>query len=165
MCWAIFSSVPATTWSGWSSRYGPRPSNPLKFAAGISVIHSGAIAPAPRCASIANANVPIACETCAARIGAATSPAAGWIKQVRAVNGAIQGRIEWTPKGKDAVEAHEYRYVSPVFEYDDEGRVVRLLRAALTNNPNLNLPAIASAESARRPATERPPRPGAGGGA
>ena len=74
------------------------------------------------------------------------APAAGWIKQVRAVNGAIQGRIEWTPKGKDAVEAHEYRYVSPVFEYDDEGSVVRLLRAALTNNPNLNLPAIAAAE-------------------
>ena len=72
------------------------------------------------------------------------APAAGWIKQVRAVNGAIQGRIEWTPKGRDAVEAHEYRYVSPVFEYDDEGRVVRLLRAALTNNPNLNLPAISS---------------------
>ena len=69
------------------------------------------------------------------------APAAGWIKQVRAVNGAIQGRIEWTPKGKDAG-----RYVSPVFEYDDEGRVIRLLRAALTNNPNLNLPAIASAE-------------------
>ena len=84
------------------------------------------------------------------------APAAGWIKQVRAVNGAIQGRIEWTPKGKDAVEAHEYRYVSPVFEYDDEGRVVRLLRAALTNSPNLNLPAIASAESARRTAAERP---------
>jgi phage I-like protein len=73
------------------------------------------------------------------------APAAGWIKQVRAVNGAIQGRIEWTPKGKHAVEAHEYRYVSPVFEYDDEGRVVRLLRAALTNNPNLNLPAISFA--------------------
>jgi phage I-like protein len=73
------------------------------------------------------------------------APAAGWIKQVRAVNGAIQGRIEWTPKGKDAVEAHEYRYVSPVFEYDDEGCVVRLLRAALTNNPNLNLPAISFA--------------------
>ena len=84
------------------------------------------------------------------------APAAGWIKQVRAVNGVIQGRIEWTTKGKDAVEAHEYRYVSPVFEYDDEGRVVRLLRAALTNNPNLNLPAIASAESARRAAAERP---------
>ena len=82
------------------------------------------------------------------------APAAGWIKQVRAVNGVIQGRIEWTPKGKDAVEAHEYRYVSPVFEYDDEGRVVRLLRAALTNNPNLNLPAIASVESARRAAAE-----------
>jgi len=95
------------------------------------------------------------------------APAAGWIKQVRAVNGAIQGRIEWTPKGRDAVEAHEYRYVSPVFEYDDEGRVVRLLRAALTNNPNLNLPAIASAESARRSAAGRPhpnPLPGQGEG-
>ncbi len=75
------------------------------------------------------------------------APAAGWIKQVRAVNGAIQGRIEWTPKGKAAVEAHEYRYVSPVFEYDDDGNVVRLLRAALTNNPNLNLPAISAADS------------------
>src|SRR5713101_4337219 len=79
MCLAIISSVAATTCSGWSSRYGPRPSNPLKFAAGISVIHSGAIAPAPRCASIANANVPIS-RACAARIGAATSEPRGKAK-------------------------------------------------------------------------------------
>lgn len=74
------------------------------------------------------------------------APAAGWIKQVRAVNGALQGRIEWTANGAAAVADHEYRYVSPVFEYDDDGSVIRLLRAALTNNPNLNLPAIAAAE-------------------
>jgi phage I-like protein len=34
--------------------------------------------------------------------------------------------------------------VSPVFEHDKEGVVVRLLRAALTNNPNLYLKAIAA---------------------
>ncbi|MGB6554934.1 MAG: phage protease, partial [Candidatus Binataceae bacterium] len=51
-----------------------------------------------------------------------------------------------TARAASAIAAREYRYVSPVFQFDPEsGRVTRLLRAGLTNNPNLYLTAIAAA--------------------
>ena len=74
------------------------------------------------------------------------APAAGWIKQFKVENGAIFARIEWTADAAEAVIAKKYRYVSPVFEHNEDGKVERILRAALTNNPALvNLPAIAHA--------------------
>jgi phage I-like protein len=80
------------------------------------------------------------------------APAAGWIKELRQVNGVIQGRVEWTAAGAKALAAKLYRYISPVFEFSDDGTVQRLLRAAVTNNPNLYLKAIASVESGTGPA-------------
>ncbi|MFZ1889756.1 MAG: phage protease, partial [Candidatus Binataceae bacterium] len=58
----------------------------------------------------------------------------------------VWGRVEWTARAAAAIAAREYRYVSPVFQFDRaNGRVTRLLRAGLTNNPNLYLTAIAAA--------------------
>jgi len=75
------------------------------------------------------------------------SIAAGWIKQFKVENGAILARIEWTAKAAEALKAKEYRYISPVFEHGKDGKVSRILRAALTNNPALTeLPAIAAAK-------------------
>ena len=79
------------------------------------------------------------------------APAAGWIKELRLVNGVIQGRVEWTATGAKALAAKLYRYISPVFEFSEDGTVQRLLRAAVTNNPNLYLTAIASAQSGTAP--------------
>ena len=76
------------------------------------------------------------------------APAAGWIRAIEVRDGALWGRVEWTRHGAAAVAMHEYRYISPVFEYSKSGEVMRLLRAALTNNPNLYLTAI-SARAAR----------------
>ncbi|MGH7916427.1 MAG: phage protease [Candidatus Binataceae bacterium] len=77
------------------------------------------------------------------------APAAGWIRQLEVRDGAIWGQVEWTRHGAAAVATLEYRYISPVFEFSASGEVKRLLRAALTNNPNLYLTAIAaSAEAA-----------------
>jgi phage I-like protein len=76
------------------------------------------------------------------------APAAGWICDLEDRDGALWGKVEWTAHGADAVAMREYRYISPVFEYAKSGEVVRLLRAALTNNPNLYLTAI-SAKSVR----------------
>lgn len=73
------------------------------------------------------------------------APAAGWIRDLEGRDGAIWGQVEWTRHGAAAVAMREYRYISPVFEYAQSGEVVRLLRAALTNNPNLYLTAISSA--------------------
>lgn len=82
------------------------------------------------------------------------APAAGWIKQLQVRAGAIWGRVEWTPQGAKALSTKLYRYISPVFQFDkkpgvegEQGDVVRILRAALTNNPNLYLTAIAASET------------------
>jgi Mu-like prophage I protein len=87
------------------------------------------------------------------------APAAGWIRAVEMRGGAICGRVEWTPQAEAMLRAKEYRFVSPVFEFDrpagaaldaQTGRIVRVLRAALTNNPALpQLPAIAASRMLR----------------
>ncbi len=77
------------------------------------------------------------------------APAAGWIRELAVRDGALWGRVEWTARAADSIVAREYRYVSPVFQFDPKnGAVTRLLRAGLTNNPNLHLTAIAAAETA-----------------
>jgi phage I-like protein len=70
------------------------------------------------------------------------APAAGWIKELKLHANSIWGRVEWTSHGADAIRTREYRYISPVFQFARDGAVVRLLRAGLTNNPNLYLTAI-----------------------
>jgi phage I-like protein len=81
------------------------------------------------------------------------APAAGWIRKLEVRSGALWGQVEWTEEGAAAIEKKHYKYVSPVFTYDkpagagkddERGEVQRLLRAALTNNPNLELTAIAA---------------------
>jgi phage I-like protein len=89
------------------------------------------------------------------------APAAGWVREFRVVAGAIQGRVEWTPRGLAAVKAKDYRFISPVFSFVPPegasegamtGRVLVIQRAALTNNPALDqLPAIAASRTELSP--------------
>ena len=73
--------------------------------------------------------------------------AAGWIKELQARADGIWARVEWTDAAKAELAAKEYRYISPVFMFDKEtSRVTQILRASLTNNPNLELKAVASAQ-------------------
>lgn len=65
------------------------------------------------------------------------SPARGWITAMDARADGIWGQVEWTEEGAALVSSHAYRGISPVFTTDGHGRVLRILRAALTNNPNL----------------------------
>lgn len=82
-----------------------------------------------------------------------TAPAAGWIKELQARQDGIYGRVEWTARGARALKSKEYRYISPVFDHTRTGLVVtRLLRAALTNNPNLEMTALAAAQPHEAPA-------------
>ncbi|MGD0672796.1 MAG: phage protease [Candidatus Binatus sp.] len=77
------------------------------------------------------------------------APAAGWIRELEVRGGAVWGRVEWTARAANSIVAREYRYVSPVFQFDPkDGSVTRLLRAGLTNNPNLHLTAIAASRTA-----------------
>jgi phage I-like protein len=77
------------------------------------------------------------------------SPAAGWVTDFRLQNGEIFGKVTWTKLGKSALSRGPngkpaYNFLSPVIEYDTETREVRaILRAGLTNSPNLADMAIA----------------------
>jgi len=74
-----------------------------------------------------------------------TAPAAGWITDYDLRSDGIWGRVEWTDRARAAITAREFRYISPVFNYDGKGgTVLRILRAGLTNSPALNLTALAS---------------------
>lgn len=64
------------------------------------------------------------------------APAAGWIKELEARDDGVWGRVEWTTDAAAMIERGEYRYFSPVFDYDPQTlRVTRLHHCALTNWP------------------------------
>lgn len=75
-------------------------------------------------------------DTAAAHGG--NAPAAGWITRLEARDDGVWGHVEWTAAARARIAAREYRFISPVFRYDANRTVVALLRAALTNNPNLS---------------------------
>ncbi|MEZ1841299.1 phage protease [Pseudomonas putida] len=71
------------------------------------------------------------------------APAAGWINQLELRAGALWGHVAWTPRAGEQVAAREYRFVSPVFDYDDTyRRILRMVSVGLTNRPNLVLTAL-----------------------
>jgi len=73
------------------------------------------------------------------------SPAFGWMRNLCAdETGAIWSDVEWTQLGLNALSKKEYRFISPVFLHNEKGEIACIVRAALTNSPNLNLPALNS---------------------
>jgi len=73
------------------------------------------------------------------------SPAMGWMTGLRAgEGGSIVADVEWTKRGERAVLNREYSFISPVFRHSASGEILTVLRAALTNTPNLQLPALNS---------------------
>jgi phage I-like protein len=76
------------------------------------------------------------------------SRAAGWIHELRIAGEKLQARVEWVPGGAAAIKGKEYRFISPVFEFDPDdrdapqgkqsGRVLFLTGAALVNDPALS---------------------------
>jgi phage I-like protein len=125
--------IPAGDFKGRDGRGPFRLSNPARVIAATTVLQM-------------DAGLPIDYDH-ATDLGAPEgrpAPAAGWICAFEAREGALWGKVDWTAHGADAVATREYRYVSPVFEYAEGGEVVRLLRAGLTNNPNLYLTAISA---------------------
>ena len=75
------------------------------------------------------------------------APAFGWFKNFSVeADGSVWADVEWNSKGENAITNKEYRYISPVFNRDKNGNIVEILRAALTNNPNLDNPALNSSQ-------------------
>jgi phage I-like protein len=74
-----------------------------------------------------------------------SSPAMGWMTNLRTgEGGSIWADVSWTKRGEQAVLNREYSFISPVFLHDGQGEITTVLRAALTNSPNLQLPALNS---------------------
>ena len=74
----------------------------------------------------------------------ARSEAAGWIVDLVGRETGLWANIRWSDVGEEAVKGGRYRFLSPVWARSDcvdlgNGRVrpVRLLNAAVTNDPNL----------------------------
>jgi phage I-like protein len=75
------------------------------------------------------------------------APAAGWMTRLEVRQDGIWALVEWTAKARQMLAAREYRYISPTFQaFRETGEVRVLLRAALTNNPALELTALASSQ-------------------
>ncbi|WP_096700049.1 phage protease [Magnetospirillum sp. 15-1] len=74
-------------------------------------------------------------------------PAAGWVKwdSLEIGPNGIWGRVEWTATAAQHLGERAYRYLSPVFNHTQDGTVLRIVGAALTNFPNLaEITALAS---------------------
>lgn len=66
------------------------------------------------------------------------APAAGWFHALewREGDGLYATDVAWTAKAKAMIEAGEYKFISPVFSFDQKtGEVLQLEMAALTNTP------------------------------
>lgn len=73
------------------------------------------------------------------------APASGWLKKLEWREGASDAGgglwatdVSWTPPALAKLTNKEYRYLSPVFVFDEEGRVLALDSVALTNRPGLD---------------------------
>jgi len=78
-----------------------------------------------------------------------TAPAAGWIVEFQERDDGVWARVEWTERARQAIAGREYRFLSPVFAHRKGGAdVVAVLRASLTNTPNLDLTAVAARDGA-----------------
>lgn len=65
------------------------------------------------------------------------SPARGHIVELQARADGLWGRVEWTASGRALMADRAYLGISPVIAHDAGGRVHAILRASLTNRPNL----------------------------
>jgi phage I-like protein len=74
--------------------------------------------------------------------------AAGWIKSMHVKEDGIWAMVEWTKTAAQQITDKEYRYISPVFNYEIKtGEITRITHASLTNDPAMELTALASQNS------------------
>jgi len=67
------------------------------------------------------------------------APAAAWIsKLIDKGPLGIWGAVTWTRRAKEYLKNREYRYLSPVFLRNKDGRPVKFINAALTNQPAID---------------------------
>lgn len=67
----------------------------------------------------------------------AAAPARGWITELQARADGLWGKVRWTRAGAELLADRAYRGISPVFNHLADKTITRVLRASLTNKPNL----------------------------
>lgn len=79
-------------------------------------------------------------QTLYAETNGKPAPAAGWVdpRSLEWRADGLYGAIAWTAAARAAIDANEYRYLSPVFPYDANGAPLDLLHLALTNTPAID---------------------------
>ena len=66
------------------------------------------------------------------------APASGWGRNLQLLDDGLYAEVEWTERAKAMIRAGEYKFISPVFTFNEKtGAVLKLLHAALTNYPAL----------------------------
>lgn len=77
------------------------------------------------------------------------APAAGWIKRLTYEKSkGLVAHVAFLPEAEKDIEDKKYRYVSPVFWKDENGRPRRLHSCALTNTPKTqSIPEILAAKT------------------
>ena len=77
----------------------------------------------------------------ASEMGGATE-AAAWATKLSSDDEGLHAVFKMTDKGAEALTATRYRYLSPAWYVDEEGRPAELSTIALTNRPNLPVPRL-----------------------
>ena len=75
------------------------------------------------------------------------APAVGWVTKIAVENDGVSFDVKWGDEGKKAVENCEFRFYSPHWNCQRVAggiQPVELLSIGLTNNPRINVPAIAN---------------------
>lgn len=65
------------------------------------------------------------------------APARGWMTAFEARDDGLWAQVKWNGQGRALMEDGAYNGISPVIVHDSKNRVIGLLRASLTNTPNL----------------------------
>jgi phage I-like protein len=65
------------------------------------------------------------------------APARGWIVALEAREDGLWGKVEWTGAGRQLMADRAYAGISPVILHSKSGEIAQVLRASLTNTPNL----------------------------
>ena len=73
------------------------------------------------------------------------SEAAGWITRLEYRPNGLWAQIRWSDRGEESVRGGRYRFISPVWRQDEcmdlgnkRVRPMRLINAAVTNDPNIS---------------------------
>lgn len=130
---AEFRLIPAGLFSATDGRPPGIPGWRLDRAAALSIVAKVA-------ARATDFVIDYEHQTLKAAANGQPAPAAGWFKRLewREGDGLYVTDARWTGRAAALILAKEYRFISPVFSHEADGRVVDVVNAALTNSPALD---------------------------